>query len=262
MEYISIANNFFCIKQIFKVMRGKNKNHHKITSVNGRHSDAFVFVLSGECTYFLDNKSEIDVQAGDILYLSHRANYDMKVGEADYCYIFCDFQFDTDHIRQCELFTPESTSLAKNLFLKLLNIYRSNSSALSAELMSTLYSIYAVAIKSVETDDWGTAEFKVNKAKKHIEIHFNDINLSVSELAKMCGMSEVYFRKIFKKEYGQSPAKYITAIRLQKAKELMDYPFLQLEECALQSGFSSYQYFGRVFKENFGITPAKYRKTK
>ena len=73
-------------------------------------------------------------------------------------------------------------------------------------------------------------------------------------------MSEVYFRKLFKNEYGQSPSQYMAAVRLRKAIELMRYPFMYVEECAVQSGFSSQQYFSRVFKKNIGDTPAHYRK--
>lgn len=41
---------------------------------------------------------------------------------------------------------------------------------------------------------------------------------------------------------------------------MINYPFLTLEECALQSGFSTVQYFTRCFKKATGPTPAAYRK--
>jgi two-component system response regulator YesN len=74
-------------------------------------------------------------------------------------------------------------------------------------------------------------------------------------------MSEVYMRKIFKNKYGRSPIEYITSVRLMRARELIGYQFVSLEECAKQSGFSSLQYFSRVFKKEFGITPASYRRS-
>ena len=42
----------------------------------------------------------------------------------------------------------------------------------------------------------------------------------------------------------------------------MNYTFLTLEECALQSGFSSLQHFCKTFKSVYGISPGKYRKEK
>ena len=104
------------------------------------------------------------------------------------------------------------------------------------------------------------SENKIAEAKNHIDTNYKDTSLSVYSLAEKTAMSEVYFRKLFKSQYHLSPVQYITSIRLKKAKELMKYPFLTLEECALQSGFSSLQYFCRVFKKSTGTTPAQYRK--
>ena len=73
-------------------------------------------------------------------------------------------------------------------------------------------------------------------------------------------MSQVYFRKLFREAWGCTPSQYAVSVRLQRAKALMEYPFLTLEECAEQSGFSSLQYFCKVFKKEVGTTPSKYRK--
>ena len=97
--------------------------------------------------------------------------------------------------------------------------------------------------------------------KEYIDTHYSDKELSISLLAGLIDMSEVYFRKLFKTEMGISPSKYILSVRLKKAKQLMRcYPFLTLEECAMQSGFSSLHYFSRVFRSEFGINASKYRK--
>ena len=76
------------------------------------------------------------------------------------------------------------------------------------------------------------------------------------------GMSEVYFRKLFKQLYHLTPGQYLTAVRVKRTRELPAYPYLTLEECAKQCGFSTVQYFCRVFKEHTGQTPAKYKKNK
>ena len=89
---------------------------------------------------------------------------------------------------------------------------------------------------------------------------FNDGELTIPKVASRLGISEVYFRKLFKTEKGISPIKFLTSLRVNNAKKLMEYPFLSLEECAVQSGFASLQYFSRVFKKEFGTTPGKYRQ--
>lgn len=103
---------------------------------------------------------------------------------------------------------------------------------------------------------------KIAESKDYIDANFNDTSLSVDFLAEKAVMSNVYFRSLFKAQYHLSPSQYIISVRLKNAKSLMKYSFLTLEECALQSGFSSLQYFCRVFKKYTGMTPSEYRNQK
>lgn len=88
----------------------------------------------------------------------------------------------------------------------------------------------------------------------------DNCNVTVLELAEKLGVTEVYFRKLFRSVYNKSPSQYIIFQRIERAKSLMEYPFLSIEDCAERSGFSSVQYFGRAFKKVTGVTPARFRK--
>ena len=127
--------------------------------------------------------------------------------------------------------------------------------------MSVLYAIYNSLQRETE-HVYLEKEKKeiIADSKKYMEENFNNSELSIPMLAQRIGISEVYFRKLFKSMYAISPLKYLTSLRLKNAITLMEYPVLSLEECALQSGFSSLQYFCRIFKKEFGISPGKYRK--
>ena len=85
-------------------------------------------------------------------------------------------------------------------------------------------------------------------------------DISVSELARHAGMSEVYFRKLFKSVAGVSPAKFIVDQRVRRAKELLSLDYLTLDDVSERCGFSSLSYFCRVFKENTGMTPGEFKK--
>ena len=71
-------------------------------------------------------------------------------------------------------------------------------------------------------------------------------------------MSEVYFRKIFKAEYGTSPQKFIIKLRMQKAVELIETGDYSLKEVALMSGYKDYKYFSAEFKRLFGVSPSEH----
>ena len=71
-------------------------------------------------------------------------------------------------------------------------------------------------------------------------------------------MSEVYFRKLFKEEYGISPQKYIINLRMQYAKGLISTGYYSLNEVAYMSGYTDYKYFSVEFKKSMGVSPSEY----
>ena len=260
MDKINITKSPMYIKSVLNVISAVNRNKNKRTYVSLRHSDALVYALQGSCDYSFDDGARFTVNAGDVLYLSHGATYSMLVRTDSYKVIFCDFEFLCDAPRQSASFTPDGTEHVKGLFQKLLRAHETATPQASAERLSFLYSIYACVIATQSSDKPKSATSRLEGAHQYLNSHLDDASLSVSMLAGMSNMSEVYFRNLFKAAYGVPPSEYITRSRIKKACGLMKYPFLSLEDCAAQSGFSSLQYFCRVFKNEMGVTPSKYRK--
>lgn len=97
------------------------------------------------------------------------------------------------------------------------------------------------------------------KSISYIHKHFSE-DLSVTELAKMEGLSQSHYRTIFKEITGISPADYITLRRIENASKLLENTNMSLSEIAASSGYNDVYYFIRMFKKKAGITPAKYRK--
>lgn len=260
MNKINIACENLCFRKIINVLSTKLNNSKQIR-VNGRHSDAFVFITCGSCSYTFDDGHTICVNEGDILYLAHHAVYKMDILTPVYQSIYCDFEFVESTHRKSDVYYPENISNAENLFLKLHSLYKTASTASFQRCMSVIYDIYAVIASSVCANYIApTSQMKIKEVQLYIDSNCSDTQLSVSSLAHRVNMSEVYFRKLFKSQYGISPIQYIKSVRIKKAKELLEYPFMSTEECARQSGFLSLEYFCREFKKATGITPAEYRK--
>lgn len=255
---ISITKENLYIKKIRTVVKSEMTKTSKRIPVDGRHSDAFVYILDGKCTYEFDDGNKFQAKSGDIVYLPHKSFYSLNV-ESDYDkYIFCDFEFCDSAPRKSEVITPDEVLGAESVFRQLLKSYNNSS---FCDAMSHLYNIYNI-IKNTKEKTYlasGTKN-KITTLKDYIDKNFTDKSLSVAFLSEKADMSEVYFRKLFKSQYNISPSQYIIAKRIKKAKELMKYPFLSLEECSAMCGFSTLQYFCRVFKNVTGTTPAKYRK--
>ena len=74
-------------------------------------------------------------------------------------------------------------------------------------------------------------------------------------------MSETYFRRIFLRNFGISPIKYINNLKIDRAKDLITSGYYSISEAAEASGFHDNAYFTRKFKEATGVTPLEYKKS-
>ncbi len=84
----------------------------------------------------------------------------------------------------------------------------------------------------------------------------NDIK--ISDLAKMCNVSPIYFRKLFKEYSGVTPLDYKLNTLITQAKQHLVFSDKPINEIADILGFSSPTYFCRIFKKKTGLTPMQY----
>ena len=73
------------------------------------------------------------------------------------------------------------------------------------------------------------------------------------------GLHPSYLSRIYKKVTNQSPGQYITALRLNMAKELLRDPAMKIQTVAEKSGLNTASYFTHFFKKHTGMTPQEYR---
>ena len=105
------------------------------------------------------------------------------------------------------------------------------------------------------------------RLKKHLlankAIDFMNKNISrdisVPDIAGSLGLSAARFSEAFKKEIGTSPALYLSRLRCDKARELLETTNFSITKICFSLGFSSTQYFAHVFKKHTGMTPKQYR---
>lgn len=109
-----------------------------------------------------------------------------------------------------------------------------------------------------ETEIGATLEQKILTELKE---HYTE-NISLSSLAEKYSVSQSGLSMMIKSKLGISFSEYITAKRMNKAKELLEDETKSITEVAEAVGYHDYYYFTKVFKKTQGISPSKYRKTK
>lgn len=103
---------------------------------------------------------------------------------------------------------------------------------------------------------------QINVSIKYISEYYCD-DISLSDLASLCGISEEYYCRIFKELTSTTPTAYINALRITRACDMLQKnPDQKVEEIAVACGFRRHSYFNKVFKEHVGVTPTEYRSKK
>lgn len=91
-----------------------------------------------------------------------------------------------------------------------------------------------------------------------------DVNLaqdpSIAEIAHEYGLSSSYFARAFKRSTGVPPSRWLTKMRVERAKELLKDPRCELDAIALQCGFVDQSHFTRVFSKSEGYSPGRWRR--
>lgn len=103
-----------------------------------------------------------------------------------------------------------------------------------------------------------TTEELVDLAQKYIQKNYAS-PIDLGELVSHLGFSASYLTKIFTKELGVTPSKYIRRYRMSIAKQLLANPNLSISDVANSVGYADQFHFSKSFKLENGISPTTYR---
>ena len=87
-----------------------------------------------------------------------------------------------------------------------------------------------------------------------------DADFDLQSIADRFGLSNDYASTMVKKVTGTAFKEYLTELRLEKARRLLEESDLAVNEISLRVGYRKASNFIRKFKETYGYTPAQYRK--
>jgi AraC-like DNA-binding protein len=156
-----------------------------------------------------------------------------------------------------QIIQPAQYSETRQLFKKAAELYV-RPGASKFKLKVAVYELFQKILVARELSIPISEEFSMLlPAIRHIEENPCD-NLPVSELAKMCFISESHFRLKFK-EYsgGISPTDYRNQLRIRKAKEMVNSSLWTTSMIADVLGFYDTSHFYKVYKKVNGELPRK-----
>lgn len=121
-------------------------------------------------------------------------------------------------------------------------------------LTDRLQSAIAVAVEVMGQ----SARSEVREACDYVSRNL-DKRISLEEVADKLYLNPSYFSRLFKKETGETFIEYVTRMKIQRAKELLDQTDHSVGKICEMLGYDNQSYFIKLFKSHTGVTPLEYR---
>ena len=205
---------------------------------------------------------------GQIMFFPKNSTYDVilqnDLSDKDGCLAI---NFSSPSLNQTQpfVFTPKSANAFARYFVKAEKAWREKRPGYREKCMEYLFAIIS-AMKADGAYSPSAHKKIIAPAVDYIHENYCGGKIYSSALASLCGISEVYLRKLFSEAYGLSPVDYINALKIERAKELLresaqkDKKEFRVGEIARLCGFTDVFYFTRLFKNATGCTPSEFIK--
>ncbi len=131
-------------------------------------------------------------------------------------------------------------------------------SAATSLLVASGAAWHLLAILSALSDDPGVDSSPIDRARDYLREHLAD-HLSINDLAAMAHLSASHFASLFRARVGVPPLRYLTDLRMARARELLDTTDRTIASIAEEVGYRDPFYFSRQFSAIHGVTPRAYR---
>jgi AraC-like DNA-binding protein len=90
-------------------------------------------------------------------------------------------------------------------------------------------------------------------------VAYADRDLTLDELARAAGLSKFHFLRMFRASTGSTPSRYLSGVRVERAKGLLRRTELSVTDIALEVGFAEQSSFTRAFARREGVSPTGFR---
>lgn len=234
------------------VAEGKAAPVHK-----NRKNHGLAFFRDGEAILTFENK-KIKAVKNTLVYFPKGSDYTVRETVPCTCYAI-NFQMKTE--REFEPFSLQLKNADAYLqsFKESQRIWTKKSPGYSTKIKSELYNILYHLQTEWELPYANTSV--IEPAVAYIHSNYDKEMISVSHLAELCGVSQVYLRNLFVRRFALSPIRYINRLKMTRAEELLSSQMYGVSDVCFLSGFRDESYFSREFKKYFGVTPSEYVKS-
>ncbi len=237
----------FRIRSVLKLSREAGT-----ASVKGRDFHALSVRIEGDSSFVCGTES-YNVGKGDMLYIPSDCDFVIDTHEHE-AVIAVHFDIIDADFHTMEAFKPKNPEIMIDLFYKMYRAWRAKEIGYEYRIDS-LFSRVLEGMVSERFNDTHGIRPDFSTLLGFLHANFTDPSLTVESLAKRMSVSTTYLRLLFCENFGISPIKYLTRLRIDYATRLLESGYYTVEEVAKLSGYVDPKYFSTVYKRSTGESP-------
>ncbi len=99
----------------------------------------------------------------------------------------------------------------------------------------------------------------INQIKRYVDENYSN-DISLTDISNELHINYHYVSSYFKTHTNENLSTYISRVRIEKAKSLLQDKTIPIAQVSEMVGFSEHNYFSKVFKKYTNVTPTTYRR--
>lgn len=252
------------------------KNYTMEYHVHSLGGIEFNYVTSGECEYYIEDKS-ILLKKRNLLIINSNLRHKLVFTSSEPCLILgmsCgEYPLQAGYVSVRDLM--EGYGEVNSFFEQLDDYIIIKDGHAFFDIMEDIWTevrednnpafkqmecnkLLIMLARYIQNKDYQIAEY-VSKAKSFMTYHYFEIE-SIDDIAADVGINKVYLQRIFKRYTGETIWNYLMDIRLKKAASFLEASDMPIGEIDSLVGINSRQSFYQNFKKHFYMSPREYRK--
>lgn len=197
------------------------------------------------------SEEELKTAVLNMLEHLHEAHYNLN----EYQIVILEISFSLARLyKKYQITSDKEFAGSKKMAVKILSLNTGE------ELDNWLINYFQLMRTLIQKKQVDNNVILAENAKKLVEEHFREPDLSVESICKELHVSSSYFSKIFKQETETTFLNYLISRRMEEAKMLLKMTDYKSHVIGTMVGYPEPNYFSYVFKKHCGISPVKYRK--
>ena len=162
----------------------------------------------------------------------------------------------------CPVFHPEDVSVFTELLTELYDLAESSDYIRDMRINEKLGKLLTLLMEQSwhpESRTESRRRMELSVIRDYLDEHYTE-KVVLDDLAEKFFINKFYMTKIFKESYGTTINNYLISKRITRAKQLLRFTNMTVDEVGNAVGMGDANYFSRMFRKVEGISPREYRK--